>query len=107
MAIIKRRTKQTWEEYDIYVDFAPDLVENEVLAVESTVGAREYPEGADASSFLKGSADVGTTKLTQWITGGTSGKEYWVEFKAVTSGGRKLKAEWLITVCDPVVEVQP
>lgn len=105
MAIVGRRTKQVWEEYDIEINFALDLHVGETLAGTSTVAAKEYPAGTAAPTFLLGSPSISGSKLIQWIQGGTDGTEYLVEFKAITSEGRKLQDEWLITVSDTVAEI--
>lgn len=73
-------------------DFARLLASGETISTGSCkVCLATDPSEADIAAMKSGSATVSGAKVTQLITGGTSGVTYTIIFEAVTSAGQTLQ----------------
>ena len=92
--------KQSGEKLPKAIDYTGRLPEGTTVS-SATMSAILYPDGTDmTATVLDGVATVTTTRITQMVKAGVSGKDYRITYQANLSGGGILEDDLLMQVRD-------
>lgn len=109
MDLRNQRTKQTFEEYNLEMDYRPVLPIGALVLSSVSLSAIKWPSGEPAtisagdeilSSFSGVLVEPNKTKTTFWIRGGTNNYTYQISVLATFDNGSKLKDEVFVRVMD-------
>jgi hypothetical protein len=98
--LLGKFTKQPAEREVYAIEYEDDLAAGDTIAPAPDVQIAAQGSMDDTSPPVLYAADVGTTRVSLWIGGGTVRQTYKVTVTATTASGRILQDEFILKIKD-------